>query len=84
MEQSLHRHPADRRIDERVPVDNLEMVWGMPRRFGRPRRAGLLNVGRGGFLALVPRSRSLRPGAVVDIELCGGRGKVEVAYVRPS
>lgn len=84
MEPSVHRHPADRRIDERVPVDDLEMTWGAPRRFGGPQRAGVLNVGRGGFLALVPRSRGLRPGAHVEIELCGGRGTVEVTYVRPS
>lgn len=84
MEPSLHRHPADRRIDERVPVDNLEMTWGVPRRFGGPLRAGVLNVGRGGFLALVPRTRGLRAGAHVRIELCGGRGTVEVTYVRPS
>jgi hypothetical protein len=36
------------------------------------------------MLALVPRSRHLRPYVEVPIELCGGKGVVRVTHVRPS
>jgi hypothetical protein len=87
MDPRIPGHPADRRLDDRVPVDGMEMGWGVGR-WGRlvdpTARARVLNVSRGGLLALVPRSRGLRDGMEVPIELCGGRGRVRVMYVRPS
>ena len=87
MDPSPHRHPADRRLDERTPVDGIELGWGLPRRhFWQRHRdtARALNISRGGLLALVPRSRSLRPGVEVPIVMCGGQGLVRVSHVRPS
>lgn len=86
MEQSTNRHPADRRIDDRVPVNGIEMEWGLDRgRFPRgPALAHVLNVSRGGLLALVPYSRAVVPGAKVPVVFCGGRGTVEVTHVRSS
>lgn len=86
MENSPSRHPADRRIDYRVAVDGIEMAWGLPmgRRQRRPSIAYVLNVSRGGLLALVPNSRWLASGVKVPIVFCAGAGTVEVTHVRPS
>jgi len=88
MDPRIPGHPADRRLDDRVPVDGIEMVFGLAR-WGWGERtaetnARVINVSRGGLLALVPRSRALRDGIEVPIELCGGHGRVRVTYVRPS
>jgi hypothetical protein len=88
MDPRLPGHPADRRLDDRVPVDGIEMGWG----FGGKGRVGpdamvaarVINVSRGGLLALVPRSRGLREGIDVPVDLCGGLGTVRIKYVRPS
>jgi hypothetical protein len=88
MDPRQSRHPADRRIDDRVPVDGLDLRWGLrTRRWrgqGAPGSARVLNLSRGGMLALVPRSRLLRAGLEVPVELCGGSGTVRVTHVRPS
>jgi hypothetical protein len=82
MDPRIPGHPADRRLDDRVPVDGIEMVWDLDRRGDDIAR--VINVSRGGLLALVPRSRRLRPGVDVRVALLGGNGTVRVAYVRPS
>lgn len=86
MEKSTTRHPADRRIDDRVSVDGIEMAWGLP--LGRLQRGPsigyVLNVSRGGLLVLVPHSRGLVAGVHVPIVFCAGAGTVEVTHVRPS
>jgi hypothetical protein len=88
MDPRLPGHPADRRLDDRVPVDGLDMVWGLARRGWSDRAAEsaakVINVSRGGLLALVPKSRDLREGIEVAVELGGGHGRVRVKYVRPS
>jgi hypothetical protein len=84
MDPRIPGHPADRRLDDRVPVDGIDMGWGLAGRKGAGATARVINVSRGGLLALVPKSRDLRDGAEVPIELCGGHGRVRVAYVRPS
>jgi hypothetical protein len=81
MDPRIPGHPADRRLDDRVAVDGIDMAWPVGHRRVPAR---VINVSRGGFLALVPRSRRLREGLEVPVELCGGRGKVRVTYVRPS
>jgi hypothetical protein len=88
MDPRIPGHPADRRLDDRVPVDGIEMAWGLTR-WGWGERtaetnARVIKVSRGGLLALVPRSRGLRANVEVPIELCGGHGRVRVTYVRPS
>jgi hypothetical protein len=82
MDPRIPGHPADRRLDERVPVDGVEMLWGIGRRGHDVAR--VINVSRGGVLALVPRTRKLRPGIEVPVALLGGTGTVRVAYVKPS
>jgi hypothetical protein len=87
MDPSPHRHPADRRLEERTAVDGLELTWGIARRHVWPRRtatARALNISRGGLLALVPNTRGLRPGVEVPIVMCGGSGLVRVRHIRPS
>jgi hypothetical protein len=81
MDPRIPGHPADRRLDDRVPVDGIDMAWGLGKRGSNAR---VINVSRGGLLALVPKSRGLREGAEVPIQLFGGAGRVRVAYVRPS
>jgi hypothetical protein len=88
MDPRIPGHPADRRLDDRVSVDGIEMAWGLAR-WGWGERAventaRVINISRGGLLALVPRSRALRENIEVPIELCGGKGRVRVTYVRPS
>jgi hypothetical protein len=87
MEPESHRHPADRRTDDRADVSGLPLTWGLSRRrFGRADAptGRVLNMSRGGFLALVPRTRDLAPGLEVPIGLCGGTGRVRITDVRGS
>jgi hypothetical protein len=88
MDPRLPGHPADRRLDDRVAVDGLDMVWGLPRKGWSDQAAEsaakVINVSRGGFLALVPKSRALQEGIEVPIEIAGGHGRVRITYVRPS
>jgi hypothetical protein len=81
MDPRIPGHPADRRLDDRVPVDGIDMAWSLAKRGANAR---VINVSRGGFLALVPKSRGLREGVEVPVELCGGAGTVRVKYVKAS